>query len=267
MELAPQKTLIRKVPRLAFLLGGIVVAAHATTFIEVPFSTSAREAPIIVRARVGESAAGWEADAEGTRRIYTYTELEVQETLKGGLRAGAAIRARELGGKVGDEAMRVAGTARFRPGEDVVVLLGEQAHDGSYPVRGMMMGKLRVTRATDGTERLEGPALVGATRAGGRAWSLTELRKELRDGNKSEDAPNAAESRKAPSIGSDAPSSQPSPEEPPVPDLNNQNIKSPSKGLALSRPPAWVALAAIALAALAAWRWRRRRIALSDRHR
>ncbi|MBY0472408.1 hypothetical protein K2X30_14685 [bacterium] len=179
-------------PFLALLASLVTLPqALATTFMPVPFPTAVEEAPVIVRGRVGSSYANWGEGIDKTRRIYTFTEIQIAEVLKGkgapGLN-GSSVIARELGGEKDGMGMQVAGVSEFKKGEDVVVTLANPNSDGSRDVRGMMMGKYNVVRDdTDGKEYLEGPGVMELTddhthadTAPGkklqRRWSINDLK-------------------------------------------------------------------------------------------
>src|SRR5262249_24305923 len=73
---------------------------------------------------------------------------------------GKILAIRELGGVKNGVGLHVAGAAEFQPGEDVVVFLNDRNKDGTYDIRGMMMGKYNVKRMDDGSEALIGPGLA-----------------------------------------------------------------------------------------------------------
>lgn len=140
------------------MLASNLLIAQATTFFEQPFPETVEQAPNIVRGRVGMSYSNWAVGSDGTRRIYTYTELLLDETLKGNP-SGKTIVIRELGGEKDGVGMRIAGSAQFDRGEEVVVLLNDAGSDGSFDVNGMMMGKYNIERDTNGVEYLVGAGI------------------------------------------------------------------------------------------------------------
>jgi hypothetical protein len=190
-----------------FLVLGLSVAclaprpARATTFFPQPFPEKVSEAPVIVRGKIGMSYANWAMGPDGTRRIYTFYEVAVDEALKGHAGSGGpTIVIRELGGEKDGVGMRIAGTAQFDRNEDVVIMLGEQNQDGSHDVWGMMMGKYDIERGDDGKEYLKGagvnevlrPELRGHEDLMGHRegqhgpdseskWSIDALRQLIRD--------------------------------------------------------------------------------------
>jgi len=156
--------------------------AHATSFAEVPFPTEVQDAPIIVRGSILFFYAASTTE-KGSRRIYTYTELNVSEVIKGQLPRGSvqsSVMMRELGGEKDGMGLQVYGTAKFARGEDVVVFLGPLNPDGSHEVRGMMMGKYNLEHGSDGKEYLKGPGLSISARSARQQWSLDDLRALVR---------------------------------------------------------------------------------------
>ena len=151
--------------RLALLF---IHSAFASSFYEQPFPETVRNAPTIVRGKIGKSETQWTALQDGSKHLFTYYDVDVSEGFKGGTRTGTPIRIRELGGTKDGVSMNVSGTAGFDKGEDVVVMLGEANSqiDGAYPVMGMMMGKFNLEKGADGKEYLRGPGIGSATHPG-----------------------------------------------------------------------------------------------------
>lgn len=144
-----------------FILFGPVQVLWATTFFVRPFPEEVRSAPLIVRGIVGNSHADWGTAGDGSKRIYTYTDLQVSEVFKGDI-PGKSILLREMGGEIEGVGMQVAGTARFERGDDVVVFVGDRGKEGSldyYPVHNMSMGLMNVTKDSLGSETLSGGPL------------------------------------------------------------------------------------------------------------
>jgi len=145
------------------LLSGFLLLPRpgaATTFFERPFPDTVQEVPIIVRGIVGNSYSNWAANEDGGRRIYTFYDLQVSERLKGTVESKTLLM-REIGGEKDGIGMQVAGSAHFDRGEDVVVMLSARNSDGSYDIRGMMMGKFNIEKDEDGKEVLVGGGLSG----------------------------------------------------------------------------------------------------------
>lgn len=160
--------------------------ARATSFMAQPFPKTVQESPTIVRGKVRSSHSDWGRSSDDSRQIFTYTDLDVEEVIKGPGIQAPSIQIREIGGEVGGVGMEVAGSSHFSPGEDIVVMLGNKNDDGSFDVRGLMMGKLDVRKDRSGQEILSGPAIdyqgEEASGAGGdtlsqKIWTLEALRR------------------------------------------------------------------------------------------
>ncbi len=82
-----------------------------------------RSATVVVRGRVRQQQASWDADH---RRIDTYTEVQVTEGYKG--TALSTVLVRQPGGVVGRIGQSASGAAAFTPGEEVILFL-EPARD------------------------------------------------------------------------------------------------------------------------------------------
>ncbi len=159
--------------------------ALATTFLPRPFPETVKDAPVIVRGKVGAKRVDWGKGTDNTRRLYTYYDLIVREVLKGPI-TGVHLIFREMGGEKDGVGLQVSGTAEFSTGEDVVVMLADQNEEGTYDLRGLMMGKLAVEKDENGQEVLDGPALSPAGQfvhdhdEGGGKLALEELRNLVR---------------------------------------------------------------------------------------
>ncbi len=254
-----------------FVLLLLPAAGHTTTFNEQPFEKTIQEAPVIVRGRTGMKYTNWATGGDGNRRIYTFFELSIDEVFKGISNPPRSIIMREVGGEKDGVGLKVAGTADFKPGEDVVVTLNAQNSDGTYDIRGMMQAKYEVVRGDDGQEYLQGagtdctvhPGLRGKEALlhrhdnekdgehNGAKWTIERLRQETRPA-----APSAPESKKAPvpkEIKTPAPSATPAvaPSNEPAPGLHSQS----EGGI-----PLWFSVAlAVTLLGAGAWLWLRRR--------
>ncbi len=154
----------------------LLASAFASSFYEQPFPETVRNAPTIVRGKIGKSETQWTTLPDGSKHLFTYYDVNVSEGFKGGPSSGAPIRIRELGGSKDGVSLNVSGTADFEKGEDVVVMLGESNAqiDGSYPVIGMMMGKFVLEKDANGKEYLRGPGLGSSTVPGLRNEHSTE---------------------------------------------------------------------------------------------
>src|ERR1700692_3171205 len=96
----------------AWLIFALIGApAAATTFYERPFPSMVEQASIVVRGHVGMSYTGWVEGSDGTTRIHTFTELQIDTLLKGDV-TGRTVIMRELGGEKDGVGMQVMGTAQ-----------------------------------------------------------------------------------------------------------------------------------------------------------
>ncbi len=143
---------------LVFLLSLVSFQADATSFAPREFTETVADAPIIVRGKIGSSYAHWALGQDGVRRIYTYSELALDEVFRGDI-PRKSIQVREMGGEKDGVGMDVPGAARFETGEDVVLFLQPPNSDSSYDVKGLMMAKLNVKKDKNGQEYLDGPAI------------------------------------------------------------------------------------------------------------
>lgn len=133
---------------LALLLWLLPPPAGAAAVLRRSIEEMTAAASVVVRGTVRTSRAAW----EGQSRIWTFTELEVTETLKG--QAPTTLVVRQPGGEVGPVGQRVAGAARFAVGEDVVLFLDAPRDAKTAPlISGMAAGKVRLERGGTGELR------------------------------------------------------------------------------------------------------------------
>jgi hypothetical protein len=111
--------------------------AMATSIRKLDFSQLVDESEVVVYGNVLDThsylmpSRGW---------VLTDTRIEVLHAVKG--EAGSVVTVTELGGVVGDHGMVVPGTARFDPGEQVVVFLKNVG--GKWRTAGLIQGKFSV---------------------------------------------------------------------------------------------------------------------------
>lgn len=100
----------------------VALIAPSVVFASVVLSMSMEEmttrAPLVVRGTVHRVDTQF---SENRAKIWTYSEVVVRETLKGGARTTVLVK--QPGGVVGNVGEKVAGVATFAPGEDVVLFL------------------------------------------------------------------------------------------------------------------------------------------------
>lgn len=122
-----------------------VFRAFATTFANRPLGAVVNEAPTILRGKVLNSYTDWGKGAQ-LRTIFTYTELEVTENLKGSVNE-KRILLRQPGGEKDGVELSVPGAARFTQGSDIVVTLGgKDSSDTAYDVLNLTAGKYDVVQ-------------------------------------------------------------------------------------------------------------------------
>jgi hypothetical protein len=141
---------------------GLPPVSEATSFQAIPFEETVKEAPVVVRGRVSMQYVEWATLSNGSKRLYTYIELQPLTLLKAPAAWAGRSRmiVREIGGQKDGVGMSVPGSAKFSIGEEVVVFASDSVEpDGSYDLRGLMLSKLIVKESQDGQEVLAGPAI------------------------------------------------------------------------------------------------------------
>ncbi len=146
----------------------------AMTFYPTPFPDRVKEAPTIVRGKIGDSSVDWAVGSDGVRRLYTFYPLDVTEALKGEFDE-TSITIREIGGEKDGVGLDIDGAAHFTEGEDVVIFLNDKNSDGSFDVHGMMLGKYNVIRNNNGQEVLAGPGIT-RDESISQKWTIESLR-------------------------------------------------------------------------------------------
>jgi hypothetical protein len=95
----------------------------------------------IIRARVISQSCGFDSRRD---IVYTYVTLRVKEVLKGQLSFSEVVL-KEAGGQVGNRGTVIFGSARFTPGEEVILYL-DTWPDGSLRVHDLFLGKFNVLK-------------------------------------------------------------------------------------------------------------------------
>jgi hypothetical protein len=115
-------------------------SARATVLVQLSTRQLAEQAEVVTRGKVlGQQV------VEDGGRLWTESTLRVLEPLKGRARRGQTLVLRQPGGERGRIGMRVAGVARFRVGEEVLVF-ATGAGSVQIPV-GMCQGKFEIIRS------------------------------------------------------------------------------------------------------------------------
>ncbi len=116
--------------------------AQAAVSIAYSLAELVDASPQVVIAKALERRSLWETVA-GSRRIVTYTKLEVVERIYG--KTAKTIWVRTLGGSVGRIGQHVAGEAQFHIGRQSLVFL-THAHDDALVVSGAAQGHFPVVK-------------------------------------------------------------------------------------------------------------------------
>ncbi|RMG16570.1 MAG: hypothetical protein D6729_10650 [Deltaproteobacteria bacterium] len=127
---------------LAALLVGVAVPAIclASTVLALSIEEMARRSDLVLRGRV-EGQTTERIDG----RLYTLSTVKVEAVWKGAARDGVVVR--QLGGRDGELATRVAGDAVLEPGEEVVLFLRRNPQGAPvYHLVGLAQAKFRVER-------------------------------------------------------------------------------------------------------------------------
>jgi hypothetical protein len=127
------------IKRWPFLLLALLPAvALGTTMKELSLEVLSQSAELIV---IGDCMGKSVHFNEGHTRIYTDWTIRVKQVIKG--KSGTEVVIRQLGGEIGDIGMRMTGTARFLPLEEVLVFTGAEL-EGARMLIGLAQGKFRI---------------------------------------------------------------------------------------------------------------------------
>jgi hypothetical protein len=159
------------------VLGAIGVGCAALASPRLAFATMARAItlPELVGlsqyALVGtatDASSRWET-VEGSRRIVTYTRVEVTQPIDGRPPPDTTLLLRTLGGRVGDIGQLVHGEARFELGAPSVVFIAPD-EDGVFGITAMAQGHYPLGTDPDAAVRLRvSPNIPALTRVEGSA--------------------------------------------------------------------------------------------------
>ncbi len=122
--------------------------AGATVMVELPLEDMVRDADAIVHGVVVRTGTQM-VMREGAMEPHTLSTLRVRRWLKG--EGGDRVTLRELGGEWQGGGMRIDGTPRYEPGEEVIVFLERSPEDPShFRTYGMVQGKFIVLHGVPG---------------------------------------------------------------------------------------------------------------------
>ena len=123
--------------------------AAATVVSPLNFDELVKSADIVVHGFVVEQ---WTEAPDGLPGlIYTYTLVEVAQTLKGEPEKRMTLR--HIGGDLGGYSVNLTGSPEFSLGSEIVVFAGRDNAESPYVSVGLSQGVFRVSR-TDGSLKL-----------------------------------------------------------------------------------------------------------------
>jgi hypothetical protein len=127
----------------------VPATSWATTILAQSFEQMTASSALVARATAGASEAHWDP---GRHRIYTYTEMRIDEELKG--HGPTVLLVRSPGGVAEGLGQRVEGSPAFQPGESVVLFLERSPDEpGVLQAMGLAAGKVNLTRSKLGELR------------------------------------------------------------------------------------------------------------------
>ena len=128
------------------LTGAVTVSA--TSVVPPDFSQLVNESDYIVRAVVKSVTCEWR-ETQGHRHIFTLVELDVREVIAGAPPQPLILQM--LGGKVGEDEMRVSGAPQFKVGDEDILFIKGNGQNIS-PLFAIMHGRYPVMKE-EGTGR------------------------------------------------------------------------------------------------------------------
>ena len=160
----------------------------ATSIQEASFESRLNEAHLVVHGQVDQKQVKKVKTNHGRHVLHTFVDLEVIEVLKGDWKKDF-LTARLLGGKKGGQSLQIAGTPEFSLGEKVVLLLGKENRDQTFPLEGLSMAKYKVKKNREGDLKLEGLGLAprhlqrknkNPKNIKSPSWSIRDIKKHVK---------------------------------------------------------------------------------------
>jgi len=139
----------------AAALAALAGSATATIVLRVSPKELADTAPMVIEGRVATVDQRWD---DGRTCINTYAVVNVDRTHKGP--AAGSVTVKIPGGRVGDEEVRVEGTAKLEAGEDCLLFLWKDGK-GEWVVLGEAQGKFRLWHDAKTGRRMAENSLKG----------------------------------------------------------------------------------------------------------
>jgi hypothetical protein len=184
---------MRRAPRLtglaALALAAIVAApASTTTLLHFDLDELTAVATVVAVGEIAGVATGWNRDRT---KIYTRVAFRPTEVLKGGRDLGP-LTIKMIGGQIGQDEARLAGTPAFTTGERVLLFLEPREDGDGYHVVGLFQGVFRLRQGARGDELLtqdaqpRGVTLIenGSSRAATRMLTLADVRAIVKGGGR-----------------------------------------------------------------------------------
>ena len=126
-----------------FSLSILAAPARSTIVRSMNLDQLAHEADAVIHGRITHRSSSWN---DTKSRIYTVTQVEVIETIKGQAKAQQILKIRQIGGTVDGITQTIVGNASLTVGEEVVLFLDRDEKKPLYYVIGMAQGKYTVDR-------------------------------------------------------------------------------------------------------------------------
>ncbi len=170
--------------RIVLLLVLAASVASATSIVPMTVEQLTLASEHVVEA---EAVQQWSEWTPNHSTILTYTRFRISSVLKGALPTEIIVK--QLGGKVGDSMVKVAGVRYFRPNEQAVLFLHPaMANDGTYVITGLMQGNFHVdgsgaqATVTNGIKSPDTYTVSGraVSQYQGTRMTLTELEARIR---------------------------------------------------------------------------------------
>lgn len=139
----------------AAALSALAATAAAAIVLRATPRELADAAAVVAEGRIAAVDVRWDGDRTC---INTYVTLTVERVHKGA--APGSLVVKVPGGKVGEDEVRVEGTAKFERDEQVIVFLWKDA-DGEWQVLGEAQGKFRLWQDAKSGKRMAGNSLKG----------------------------------------------------------------------------------------------------------
>ena len=134
---------------LALALGLLPLLTRATIVVAPDFDSLVKQADYVVRAVVNSKTSEWRTDTHG-RHIITKVTLDVREVIKGGPPTPLVLEM--LGGRIGQDEMRVEGTPDFIVGEEEILFVHGNGRQ-FFPLVALMYGMYPVSLDTASGQR------------------------------------------------------------------------------------------------------------------